>query len=222
MCTYDKIVPMNPSTGPTRSQISTNHRREMLLFLAQVFVSHAGITNNGSAHTDSVRFCHFWFNRPNTAKCLYGCLQGNRLRTISSSLWVIGGRGNGGRRGLTVGICHLALVKLVAAASAALPVPAGFISGRLPGRQFPAYFRILIACLTSLVEQTNSIYDTYVTLPVEMSRMDTKPLSHCGLILKGASFLRFFCFQQNPIAQPFLLHKLCSLCTFLFYFYKCH
>ena len=28
----------------------------MLLFLARIFVSHAGITNNGSAHTDSVSF----------------------------------------------------------------------------------------------------------------------------------------------------------------------
>ena len=68
-----------------RSPISTNQRREMLQFLARIFVSHAGITNNGSAHTDSERFCRFWFNRPNTAKWLYGCLQGNRLRTISSS-----------------------------------------------------------------------------------------------------------------------------------------
>ena len=38
------------------------------------FVSRAGITNNGLAHTDSVRFCRFGFNRPNTAKWLYGCL----------------------------------------------------------------------------------------------------------------------------------------------------
>ena len=76
---------MDPSTCPTRSLISTNQRREMLLFLSRIFfVSHAGITNNGLAHTDSVRFCRFWFNRP-TAKWLYGCLQGNRLRTISSS-----------------------------------------------------------------------------------------------------------------------------------------
>ena len=76
--------PMDPSTEPTRSPISTNQRREMLLFLARIFGSHAGITNNGSAHTDSVRFCRFWFNRP-TAKWLYGCLKGNQLRTISSS-----------------------------------------------------------------------------------------------------------------------------------------
>ena len=63
-------------------------RREMLLFLAQIFGSHAGITNNGSAHTDSMWFCRFWFNRP-TAKWFYGCLQGNQLRTISSSnLWI--------------------------------------------------------------------------------------------------------------------------------------
>ena len=75
---------IDPSTEPTRSPISTNQRREMLLFLARIFGSHAGITNNGSAHTDSVRFCRFWFNRP-TAKWLYGFLQGNRLRTISSS-----------------------------------------------------------------------------------------------------------------------------------------
>ena len=47
---------MDPSTGPTRSPISTNLGREMLLFLARVFVSHAGITNNGSAHTDSLSF----------------------------------------------------------------------------------------------------------------------------------------------------------------------
>ena len=76
---------MDPPTGPMRSPISANQRPEMLLFLARIFVSHAGITNNGSAHTDSVRFCPFGFNRHNTAKWLYGCLQGNRLRTISSS-----------------------------------------------------------------------------------------------------------------------------------------
>ena len=35
---------MDPSTGPTRSPISTNQRREMLLFLARIFGSHAGIT----------------------------------------------------------------------------------------------------------------------------------------------------------------------------------
>ena len=68
---------MDPSTCPMRSPMSINQRREMLLFLAQIFVSHAGITNNGLAHTDSVLFCHFWFNRPNTAKWLYGRLQGN-------------------------------------------------------------------------------------------------------------------------------------------------
>ena len=62
-----------------------NQRREKLLFLVRIFVPHAGITNNGSAHTGSVRFCRFWFNSPNTSKWLYGCLQGNRLRTISSS-----------------------------------------------------------------------------------------------------------------------------------------
>ena len=79
--------PMELSTDPRWSPISTNRRREMLLFLARILVSHAGIPNNGSAHTDSLRFCRFWFNRPipNTAKWLYGCLQGNRLRTISSS-----------------------------------------------------------------------------------------------------------------------------------------
>jgi len=79
--------PMEPSTDPTRYAISTNHRREMLLFLARILVSHAGIPNNGSAHTDSLRFCRFWLNHPipNTAKWLYWCLQGNRLRTISSS-----------------------------------------------------------------------------------------------------------------------------------------
>ena len=77
-------VNIDPSTEPTRSPISTNQRREMLLFLARIFGSRAGITNNGSAHTDSVQFCRFWFNRP-TAKWLYGCLHGNRLRTISSS-----------------------------------------------------------------------------------------------------------------------------------------
>ena len=54
---------MDPSTGPTRSPISTNQRREMLIFLARIFVSHAGITNNGSAHTDTVKFCRFGFNR---------------------------------------------------------------------------------------------------------------------------------------------------------------
>ena len=59
-----------------------NQRREKLLFLVRIFVPHAGITNNGSAHTGSVRFCRFWFNSPNTSKWLYGCLQGNRLRTI--------------------------------------------------------------------------------------------------------------------------------------------
>ena len=75
---------MDPSTEPTRSPISTNQTREMLLFLAQFFGSHAGITNNGSAHTDSVWFCCFWFNRP-TVKWLYGCLQCNQLITISSS-----------------------------------------------------------------------------------------------------------------------------------------
>ena len=58
--------------------------RNVAIFSADFFVSHAGITNNGSAHTDSVRFCRFGFNRP-TAKWLYGCLQGNRLRTLSSS-----------------------------------------------------------------------------------------------------------------------------------------
>ena len=50
----------DPSSGPTRSPISTNQRREMLLFLARIFGSQAGITNNGSAHTDSMRFCRFW------------------------------------------------------------------------------------------------------------------------------------------------------------------
>ena len=53
-------------------------------FLAQIFGSHAGITNNGSAHTASVQFCRFGFNRPRV-KWLYGCLQGNQLRTISHS-----------------------------------------------------------------------------------------------------------------------------------------
>ena len=77
------VSTIDPSTGPTQSPISTNQRREMLLFLAQIFGSHAGITNNGSAHTDSA-VLSFWFNRP-TVKWLYGCLQGNRLRTISSS-----------------------------------------------------------------------------------------------------------------------------------------
>ena len=74
-----------PIHRPTWSPISTNQRREMLLFLARIFVPHAGITNNGSAHTNPVRFCRFWFSHPNTAKWLYGCLQDNRLRAISSS-----------------------------------------------------------------------------------------------------------------------------------------
>ena len=65
---------MDPSTGPMWLPISTNQRCEMLLFLAQIFVSHTGITNNSSAHTDSAWFCCFWFNHP-TAKWLYGCLQ---------------------------------------------------------------------------------------------------------------------------------------------------
>ena len=39
-------------------------------FVVFVVVSHACITNNGSAHTDSVRFCRFGFNRHNTAKWL--------------------------------------------------------------------------------------------------------------------------------------------------------
>ena len=82
--TCHKLPAMDPSTQPTRSPISTNQRCEMLLFLAQIFVSHAGITKNDSAHTDSVRFCRFWFNR-STVKWLYGCLQVNQLRTISSS-----------------------------------------------------------------------------------------------------------------------------------------
>ena len=64
---------MDPSTRPaTRSPISTNERREMLLFLARSFVPHAGITNNGSAHTDSVRFCRFGFSLANTAKWFKG------------------------------------------------------------------------------------------------------------------------------------------------------
>ena len=50
---------MDPSTGPTRSPISTNQRREMLLYLAQIFVSHPGITNNGSAHTTQWGFVVF-------------------------------------------------------------------------------------------------------------------------------------------------------------------
>ena len=61
---------MDPSTGPTQSPISTSQRHEMLLFLTQIFVSHAGITNNGLAHTDSVRFCHFWFNRLQQNGCM--------------------------------------------------------------------------------------------------------------------------------------------------------
>ena len=67
---------MDPSTGPTRSPISTNQRREMLLYLAQIFVSHPGITKNGSAHTDSVRFCRFWFNRPTQEN---GCMGAYRV-----------------------------------------------------------------------------------------------------------------------------------------------
>ena len=63
------VVAMDPSTHPTQSPISTNQRYEMLLFLAQIFVSHTGITNS-LAHSDSVWFCRFWFNRPNTAKWL--------------------------------------------------------------------------------------------------------------------------------------------------------
>ena len=43
---------MDPSEGPTRSPISTSQRREMLLFLARIFVSHDSITNKVSAHTD--------------------------------------------------------------------------------------------------------------------------------------------------------------------------
>ena len=74
-----------PIHRPTRSPISTNQRREMLLFLARTFVPHAVIANNGSAHTIPVRFCRFWFSHPNTAKWLYGCLQGNQLWAISSS-----------------------------------------------------------------------------------------------------------------------------------------
>ena len=41
----------DPSTRTTRSPISTSQRREMLLFLVRSFVSHAGITNNGSTLT---------------------------------------------------------------------------------------------------------------------------------------------------------------------------
>ena len=50
---------MDPSTCPMWLPISTNQGHKMLLFLAQIFVSHAGITNNGLAHTDSVWFCRF-------------------------------------------------------------------------------------------------------------------------------------------------------------------
>ena len=62
------VVATDPSTRPTWSLISTNQRCKMLLFLAHISVTHAGITNNGLAHTDSVWFCRFWFNHPNTAK----------------------------------------------------------------------------------------------------------------------------------------------------------
>ena len=48
---------IDPATRPTRSPISTNQRRKMLLFLVRIFIlfllSHtlvAGTTNNGSAH----------------------------------------------------------------------------------------------------------------------------------------------------------------------------
>ena len=75
---------MDPSTGPTRSPISTNQRREMLLFLARIFGSHAGITKPARHTLTQCGFVGLWFNRP-TAKWLYGCLQGNRLGTISSS-----------------------------------------------------------------------------------------------------------------------------------------
>ena len=57
------VKAIDPSTRPTRSPNSTNQRRKMLLFLARIFlVSHAAITNNGSAHTDwhtpSIAFRH--------------------------------------------------------------------------------------------------------------------------------------------------------------------
>ena len=42
----------------------------MLLFLARNFVSHAGITNNGSEQTDSVRFCRFGSNAPRQNGCM--------------------------------------------------------------------------------------------------------------------------------------------------------
>ena len=60
----------DPSTGPMRSPFSTNQTQNVAVFSTYFFVSHTGITNNSSAHTDSVRFYCFWFNRPNTAKWL--------------------------------------------------------------------------------------------------------------------------------------------------------
>ena len=56
---------IDPSSRDTRSPISTNQRRGILLFLARILF-HTLVTQ--AAHTDSVQFCCFWFNRPSTAK----------------------------------------------------------------------------------------------------------------------------------------------------------
>ena len=54
---------IDPSTHATRSPISTDQRRDLLLFLARISVS---VTRWG--HKLWCSFCRFGYNRPNTAK----------------------------------------------------------------------------------------------------------------------------------------------------------
>ena len=54
----------------------------------------------------------------------------------------------------------------------------------------------------SLIVQTE-----HVTLPFEMSWMDTPPLSRCGFFSKGASTLLIWGFQQNQIAPSFSMRN---------------
>ena len=57
---------MDHPHAPRGRDLNQSETRNVSIFSANFFlVSHAG---NGSAHTDSVRFCHFGFNRPNTAE----------------------------------------------------------------------------------------------------------------------------------------------------------
>ena len=69
----------------TVADLNQSETRNAAIFSAD-FLSHSLVSQTTARHTlTQCGFCRFWFNRLNTAKWLYGCLQGNRLRTISSS-----------------------------------------------------------------------------------------------------------------------------------------